>query len=149
LPFRLGSRDPDTEARTGTPHQWSHHCTEPPGQPVPLPLPAWENAPAFTAKRLPKGLTLDRATGIITGVAPAPGEYEVTLQARNNHGLATRKFRLVSGDKLALTPPMGWNHWYAHYDRVTDTMMREAADVMISSGMADVGYNSSTSTIVG
>jgi alpha-galactosidase len=35
---------------------------------------------------------------------------------------------------------MGWNHWYAHYDRITDQMVREAADVMISSGMADVGY---------
>ena len=35
---------------------------------------------------------------------------------------------------------MGWNHWYAHYDRVTDKLMREAADVMVSSGMADVGY---------
>ena len=35
---------------------------------------------------------------------------------------------------------MGWNHWYAHYDRITDKLMREAADVMVSSGMADVGY---------
>ena len=35
---------------------------------------------------------------------------------------------------------MGWNHWYAHYNRVTDKMMREAADVMVASGMADVGY---------
>ena len=35
---------------------------------------------------------------------------------------------------------MGWNHWYAHYNRVTDAMMREAADIMVSSGMADVGY---------
>ena len=35
---------------------------------------------------------------------------------------------------------MGWNHWYAHYNRITDAMMREAADIMIASGMADVGY---------
>ena len=35
---------------------------------------------------------------------------------------------------------MGWNHWYAHYRRVTDAMMREAADIMVASGMADVGY---------
>ena len=35
---------------------------------------------------------------------------------------------------------MGWNHWYTHYHRITDKLMREAADVMISSGMADVGY---------
>ena len=35
---------------------------------------------------------------------------------------------------------MGWNHWYAHYDRVTDATMRQAADALVSSGMADAGY---------
>jgi alpha-galactosidase len=62
------------------------------------------------------------------------------LHARNNSGEATRAFRLVSGDTLSLTPQMGWNHWYAHYNRITDAMMREAADIMIRTGMADVGY---------
>jgi alpha-galactosidase len=47
----------------------------------------------------------------------------------------------VSGDTLSLTPQMGWNHWYAHYNRITDAMMREAADLLISTGMADVGYD--------
>jgi alpha-galactosidase len=62
------------------------------------------------------------------------------IQANNSKGKDQRKLKLIAGDKLALTPPMGWNHWYAHYDRITDKMMREAADVMINSGMADVGY---------
>ena len=35
---------------------------------------------------------------------------------------------------------MGWNHWYAHYGRITDSLVREAADVMVSTGMADAGY---------
>jgi alpha-galactosidase len=35
---------------------------------------------------------------------------------------------------------MGWNSWYIHYDRVTDEVMRQAADAMVSSGMADYGY---------
>ena len=35
---------------------------------------------------------------------------------------------------------MGWNSWYIWTDRVTDKIMREAADVMITSGMADHGY---------
>ena len=29
-------------------------------------------------------------------------------------------WKIVCGDTLALTPPMGWNSWYIHYDRVTD-----------------------------
>jgi alpha-galactosidase len=35
---------------------------------------------------------------------------------------------------------MGWNDWYTYYDRVTDKVVRQAADAMISSGMADFGY---------
>ena len=45
---------------------------------------------------------------------------------------------LFVGDKLALTPPMGWNSWYIHYNRVTEQHMREAADVMVSSGYPSV-----------
>ncbi len=94
----------------------------------------------FSVKGLPSELKIDSSTGIITGTVPAKGEYDLTIQAVNNKGKDKRTLKIVAGDKLALTPPMGWNHWYAHYDRITDKMMREAADVMISSGMADVGY---------
>ena len=35
---------------------------------------------------------------------------------------------------------MGWNDWYTYYHRVTQADMRRAADVLISTGMADHGY---------
>jgi alpha-galactosidase len=112
-----------------------------PGHPFLYRIPAQGDRPmTFSAKGLPSTLKLDSATGFITGAAPPRGEYSVTLGAVNSRGKSQRTFRIVSGDTLALTPPMGWNHWYAHYDRVTDKMMREAADIMIRSGMADVGY---------
>jgi alpha-galactosidase len=94
----------------------------------------------FSARKLPTSLRIDKAEGIITGTAPARGEYLVTLIARNREGDSTRPLKIVSGDTLALTPPMGWNHWYAHYNRVSDAMMREAAQAMVTSGMADAGY---------
>ena len=112
-----------------------------PGHPFLYRIPCQGKRPIrFSVEGLPFGLKLDPATGIITGTVPAKGEYEAIIQASNSKGKDKRNFRIVAGDKLALTPPMGWNHWYAHYDRITDKMMREAADVMISSGMADVGY---------
>ena len=58
------------------------------------------------------------------------------IEAVNSKGKDHRKLKIAAGDKFALTPPMGWNHWYTHYDRITDKIMREAADIMISSGMA-------------
>jgi len=95
---------------------------------------------AFSVEGLPSDLELEQTTGIITGQVHERGDYRLTLKASNQYGSDQRAFRIVCGDNLALTPPMGWNHWYAHYDRITDQMMRDAADVMVSSGMADVGY---------
>ncbi|MCX6898343.1 MAG: NPCBM/NEW2 domain-containing protein [Verrucomicrobia bacterium] len=113
-----------------------------PGHPFIYRIPTTGERPMqFAADGLPSTLRLDAETGIITGNAPARGGHTVTFRARNRYGSATRAFKIVSGDTLALTPPMGWNHWYAHYNRVTDVMMREAADVMVRTGMADVGYS--------
>jgi len=112
-----------------------------PGHPFLFRIPATGQRPIrFSASGLPAGLQLDAAAGIITGTMPAQGEFALTLRARNQAGHCSRPVKMVSGDALALTPPMGWNHWYAHYDRVTDELMRQAADVMVGSGMADVGY---------
>jgi alpha-galactosidase len=104
-------------------------------------IPATGRRPIqFTVTGLPAGLVLDRQTGIITGTAPGRGDHSVRIEASNAHGRAEKNLRIVSGDLLALTPPMGWNHWYAYYNRVTDAMIRQAADAMVASGMADVGY---------
>ncbi len=114
-----------------------------PGVPFIFRIPTTGERPIrFAADELPEGLTLDADTGIITGAIKSETykTYFVTLKAENAYGKAERELRIVAGDKLALTPPMGWNHWYAHYDRITDAMMREAADIMVSTGMADVGY---------
>jgi len=83
---------------------------------------------------------LDETTGIITGRIAKAGAHRVTLSAKNVVGLDQREFRIVAGNTLALTPPMGWNSWYIHYSRVTGKIMREAADQMIATGMADYGY---------
>ncbi|MEI7732555.1 MAG: NPCBM/NEW2 domain-containing protein [Verrucomicrobiota bacterium] len=113
-----------------------------PGNPFIYRIPTTGDRPMqFSAESLPAGLQLDAVSGIITGSAPQRGSYTLTVRARNGAGETSRPFKIISGDTLALTPPMGWNHWYAHYNRVTDAMMREAADVMVKTGMADVGYS--------
>lgn len=112
-----------------------------PGHPFLYRIPATGERPMqFAAEGLPDTLRLDAVTGILSGTVPPRGSYRVVLHGKNAHGDDTRQLRIESGDVLALTPPMGWNHWYAHYDKVTDAMMRQAADAMIHSGMADVGY---------
>jgi alpha-galactosidase len=41
---------------------------------------------------------------------------------------------------LARTPPMGWNSWNHFGCNVSETLIRETADAMASSGMRDAGY---------
>jgi alpha-galactosidase len=112
-----------------------------PGSPFLFMIPATGERPMeFAVDNLPEGLKVDPNTGQVTGVIRNRGEYIVMFHAKNAKGEAKRPFKIVCGDKLALTPPMGWNDWYAYYDHVTDKLVREAADVMVKKGMADVGY---------
>ncbi len=135
--FTILTPRPGPEPRVNGPLRYG--CR--PGHPFLYKIPTQGTRPMeFSATGLPASLTVDPTTGIVSGIAPARGEYQVEFRAKNGHGTSTRRFSIVSGDTLALTPPMGYNHWYAHYDRITDAMMRHAADVLVSSGMADVGY---------
>jgi alpha-galactosidase len=46
----------------------------------------------------------------------------------------------VKSNGLAKTPPMGWNSWNKFRNQVSDKMVREMADAIVSSGMRDAGY---------
>ncbi len=41
---------------------------------------------------------------------------------------------------LAATPPMGWNSWNKFGCNVSEQLIKKMADVMVSSGMKDAGY---------
>ncbi|MFT3752473.1 MAG: glycoside hydrolase family 27 protein [Paludibacter sp.] len=49
--------------------------------------------------------------------------------------LSAQKF-----EGLALTPPMGWNSWNKFACNVSEKLIKETADAMVSSGMRDAGY---------
>ena len=52
-------------------------------------------------------------------------------------------FLNVSGQKfeqLAKTPPMGWNSWNKFACNVSEKLIMQMADAMVSSGMQDIGY---------
>jgi alpha-galactosidase len=112
-----------------------------PGNPVIYRIPCTGDRPMrFTTNPLPDGLFLDSGNGILKGAIEEKGTYPIQICAVNSEGKDSIIFKIIVGDKLARTPPMGWNSWYIHYDRISDRLMRQAADQMISSGMADYGY---------
>lgn len=112
-----------------------------PGNPFLYTIPATGEKPLkYAAMGLPEGLSVDATNGRISGRLAQPGRHEVFLRVSNARGADTQRFTIVCGDTLSLTPQMGWNSWYVWENHVTDKIMREAADAMVSSGLADHGF---------
>lgn len=113
-----------------------------PGRPFLFRIPTMGERPIrFAAKHLPEGLRLDADTGIITGSLKAGGETQVCITAKNGHGSDVATLTIVGGrNKLARTPPMGWNSWNVWGLSIDDAKVRAAADEMVKSGLADCGY---------
>jgi hypothetical protein len=81
-----------------------------PGSPFLFTIAATGDRPmTFSAQDLPEGLKLDPATGRITGALATKGEHLVMLGAKNSVGSVEKKFRIVCGGQIALTPPMCWS----------------------------------------
>jgi alpha-galactosidase len=114
-----------------------------PGKPFLFLVPATGDQPlVFSAKNLPEGLTIDSKTGIISGAIAKEGNYAVELVVSNKLGEKKRKLTILAGaGKLAQTPPLGWNSWNAYGLQVNDKKVREAADAMVSKGLAAHGYS--------
>jgi alpha-galactosidase len=112
-----------------------------PGAPFLYAIPATGERPMeYAVAGLPPGLSLDPKTGRISGFLREKGAYPVVLKARNRLGTAEKKFRIVCGEAIALTPPMGWSSWYMAYTNISDAMIRAQAKAMVDSGLADHGY---------
>ena len=104
-------------------------------------IPATGNRPMeFSVENLPKGLTVDAASGQITGSLKKRGEYQVVLRAKNALGTNEKKFRIVVGETIALTPPMGWNSWNCWAESVDQQKVLRSAKAMVASGLINHGW---------
>ncbi len=112
-----------------------------PGSPVLYTVVATGQRPlGFNAENLPKGLSISNETGRLTGRITTPGEYKIKLVAQNDLGQDTRMLKLVVGDTIALTPPMGWNSWNCWGCAIDEEKIRGAAQAMIDSGLINHGW---------
>ena len=112
-----------------------------PGSPLLYTIPATGDRPmTFSIKSLPRGLKVDSKTGRITGALTKKGETVVTFTAKNKLGTAQKKFHIVVGDQISLTPPMGWNSWNCFAGAVSEDRVKSAADAMVKSGLINHGW---------
>jgi alpha-galactosidase len=112
-----------------------------PGAPFLFTVPATGARPmTLSATGLPAGLQMDAQSGCITGVLKEKGTYVVTVRARNPQGSSERAIKIICGDTIALTPPMGWNSWNCFACDVNEANVRAAADAMVASGLINHGW---------
>jgi alpha-galactosidase len=76
------------------------------------------------------------------GRGPSTGEFE---RAKAEAAMPPAKIALpelhdIRDNKLARTPPMGWNSWNKFAGAIDDKAVRGIADAMVSSGMQKAGY---------
>jgi alpha-galactosidase len=114
---------------------------ERPGRPFLYTIPATGERPmSFSVDGLPDGLTLDEKTGQITGSVKEAGEHEVTLHAKNSLGENSKKLKIVIGDKIALTPALGWNSWNCWAGAVDQEKVLHSARAFVDAGLINHGW---------
>jgi len=112
-----------------------------PDSPVLYKIPATGETPMqFSIEGLPKGLQVDAASGQITGVLHDQGDYILKLCATNSQGGTAKNFRIIVGENIALTPPMGWNSWNCWAESVDQEKVLRAARAMVASGLINHGW---------
>jgi alpha-galactosidase len=105
-------------------------------------IPATGDRPMeFSADNLPEGLTLDSHTGTITGKLSKAGDYQVVFHAKNSLGTSDKKFKIVVGETIALTPAMGWNSWNHYAGKITQDIVLENAKALVDSGLINHGWS--------
>lgn len=115
-----------------------------PGSPFLFRVPVSGSRPVhISAKGLPDGLSLDSASGVVTGTIRnlEKKSHRVEFTAKNAHGTATQTIRFVVGDRICLTPPMGWNSWYVWSEPVSEAHFRAAADSFERHGLMGHGWS--------
>lgn len=113
-----------------------------PGHPIVFTIPASGKRPmTFSATNLPAGVKLNSSTGMISGSVTKTGDYIISLQVKNALGVSNRQLKLVVGETIALTPPMGWNHYNIYGTRITQEQVLTQAKAMVSTGLINHGWS--------
>ena len=104
---------------------------ERPGRPFLYHIPATGRRPMhFSVQGLPQGLAIDPKRGMISGGVAQAGTWPVKITAFNDRGADSIVLKIVIGDTICLTPPMGWNSWNAFHRNIDEAKIRQAADAM-------------------
>ncbi len=112
-----------------------------PGNPFLFIIVATGETPVtYSVENLPKGLSVDNLTGIISGKVNERGIYHTKMKAKNKIGEATKDLLIKIGDTIALTPPIGWNGWNSWAREIDKEKVIASANAMVNMGLSKHGW---------
>ncbi len=112
-----------------------------PGNPFLFTIVASGEAPIqFSVENLPKGLSIDEKTGIITGNITDRGIYHTKMKAKNKYGENIKELLIKIGDTISLTPPIGWNGWNSWAREIDKEKVVASANAMVKMGLSNHGW---------
>src|SRR5690606_23287208 len=112
-----------------------------PGNPYLYTIAASGDRPMmFSAENLPAGLFINPKTGIISGEISKKGTYHTVLKAKNQYGETAKPLKIVVGETIALTPPIGWNGWNSWARDINREKVIVSAVAMVEKGLSNHGW---------
>jgi alpha-galactosidase len=110
------------------------------GAPLLFKIAASGEKPLKYQAKLPQGVQLDAASGVLSGKLEKAGEYRVPITVSNARGKTSGELVIKVGAEILLTPPMGWNSWYQMSEAVSQAGVLGIARAMQEKGLADYGW---------
>jgi alpha-galactosidase len=112
-----------------------------PGNPFLFTVVASGESPIqFSVENLPRGLSIDSKTGIITGTVAERGNYYTKMKAKNKYGESIKELLIKIGDTISLTPPIGWNGWNSWAREIDKEKVIASANAMVKMGLSNHGW---------
>jgi alpha-galactosidase len=99
------------------------------------------NPVKVTVSNLPAGVIFNSVRNLIQGSVATAGIYKYKVKATNSDGSDSLTITLDVRDSLnSAIPPMGWMTWDIFGCNYNETILKQIADAMVSSGMKNAGY---------
>lgn len=103
-------------------------------------VPARSSA-TLSVSGLPLGLTWNARRKLIEGMVDDPGVYSYTVRVSDGEQVREIPITLTVSDQLSQPVPfMAWISWNVVEGNISDKVIRQTADAMVSLGLRDAGY---------
>lgn len=101
-----------------------------------------EKEAVISVTGLPEGLTWNAKRRLVQGQVAAEGDYVYTVNVTTTSGETYREgvALKVSSSLQMPVPFMGWLSWNVVEKEISETVVRQVADALVSKGLATAGY---------